>query len=159
MTLEHLSEALALIAKNPEDTDFEGPKSEELVQKAEQILGVVFPPTYRAFLKNLGCGDVAGEEFYGIIDADFENSGIPDAVWFTLEERKTGGLPLSYVVIGALGDGELLALDTKGASAGGEGPVLLLPEGYSQPGAVIENLADDFGEFFLRTVKEALGDD
>lgn len=159
MTLEHLSEALALIAKNPEETDFEGAKPEELVQKAEKALGVIFPPTYRAFLKNLGCGDVAGEEFYGIIDADFENSGIPDAVWFTLEERKTGGLPLSYVIIGALGDGELLALDTKGAAGGGEGPVLLLPEGYSQPGAVIETLSEDFGEFFYRTVKEALGDE
>lgn len=157
--MEHLSEALALIAKNPDETDFEGARPEELILSAEKTLGLVFPPTYRAFLKALGCGDVAGEEFYGIIDADFENSGIPDAVWFTLEERKTGGLASSYVVIGALGDGELLALDTKGAAEGKEGPVLLLPEGYSQPGAVIETLADDFGEFFLRTVKEALGGD
>lgn len=159
MTLEHLSEALALIAQNPAETDFEGPKPEELIQSAEKKLGVVFPPTYRAFLKKLGCGDVAGEEFYGILDEDFENSGIPDAVWFTLEERKTGGLPASYVIISALGDGELLALDTRSAAEGAEGPVLLLPQGYSQPGAVLEQIAEDFGEFFLRTVKEALGDE
>ncbi len=157
MSMEALSDALALIAKHRDESDFEGPKPEALVEKAESLLGVKFPPTYRAFLKNLGCGDVAGEEFYGIIDENFENSAIPDAVWFTLEERKSGALPKPYVIIGALGDGELLALDTSPAEKGDEGPVLLLPSGYSQPGAEIEILAEDFGEFFLRTVTEALG--
>ena len=155
--MEDLSEALALIAKHRDESDFEGPKSEELIEKAEKCLDVKFPPTYRAFLKQLGCGDVAGEEFYGIIDENFENSAIPDAVWFTLEERKSGSLPKPYVIIGALGDGELLALDTSPAEKGEEGPVLLLSSDYSQPGSEIEILAEDFGEFFLRTVAEALG--
>lgn len=159
MPMEDLSLALELIAKFPADCDFEGPKPEELIVKAEEKLGLKFPPTYRAFLKNLGCGDAGGEEFYGIIDESFEESGIPDAVWFTLEERKSGGLPAAYIVISALGDGELLVLDTAGAAEGREGPVLLLPEGYSQPGSETETIAGDFGEYFYRTVREVLGDE
>jgi hypothetical protein len=29
---------------------------------------------YRRFLEELGCGDIAGEEFFGIIGDDFVNS-------------------------------------------------------------------------------------
>ncbi|MBU3759175.1 MAG: SMI1/KNR4 family protein [Candidatus Omnitrophica bacterium] len=159
MPMESLSLALDLISKHPDECDFEGPKTEELVSQAEHALGLKFPPTYRAFLKKLGCGDVAGEEFYGIVDENFEESGIPDAVWFTLEERKRGGLAASLVIIAALGDGELLALDTAPAAQGGEGSVILLPEGYSRPGAALEVIAEDFGEFFFRTVRDALGDE
>jgi len=73
--------------------DFEGEKALSLINKAEKTLGLVFPPTYKKFLAKLGCGDIEGLEFYGLINDDFINSNIPDAIWLTLNERKSG-LPI-----------------------------------------------------------------
>jgi hypothetical protein len=56
-----------------DDADVVGERPEALVDPAEQTLGLRFPPSYRAFVRELGAGDAGGEEFYGVID-DFENS-------------------------------------------------------------------------------------
>jgi hypothetical protein len=64
-----------------------------LVLKAESALGLKFPPTYRKFLLEYGCGNIFGMEFYGVVDDNFINSSIPDAIWITLNERKTSNLP------------------------------------------------------------------
>lgn len=80
--------------------DFEGPKPEMLVAKAESALGLRFPPSYRRFLLELGCGDINGLEVYGLIDGDFEKSTVPDGVWLTLNERREFGLDPAYLIVG-----------------------------------------------------------
>jgi hypothetical protein len=50
---------------------FAGSKADDLIQKAEKALGLYLPPTYRRFVSALGAGDIAGQEFYGVIDDDF----------------------------------------------------------------------------------------
>jgi len=49
----------------------------ELVVQAEEALGSRFPHSYRSFVGELGAGDIAGEEFYGVIDDNFDSSGVP----------------------------------------------------------------------------------
>lgn len=104
--------------------DFDGEKPQSLIEKAEKTLGLYFPRSYKAFLQKYGCGDADGVEFYGVINDDFENSSVPDAIWLTLEERKTG-LPNHLVIISSSGDGSYYALDTS-KMIGHECPVILV---------------------------------
>jgi len=135
--------------------DFEGPKPESLVARAEAALGVTFPPSYRAFLRELGCGSVAGFEVYGVVDEDFVHSAVPDAVWITLEERRNNGLDPRFIIIGALGDGSYDCLDTAHLDREGEAPVVQVSAEGDDP----VRLADSFGEYFLAEVTDAISDD
>lgn len=149
MSLQDLETAFDLIDGNG-GGDFEGEKEQALISKAENILDLIFPPTYRKFLEMLGCGDIEGLEFYGLINDDFENSSIPDAVWLTLDERKSG-LPKKLVLIYAAGDGTYYALDTSQVDDNKECPVV----SYEINGG-IERIADDYGSFLLSELQTVL---
>ena len=59
---------------------FLDPRNEALVTEAEAILGLEFPPTDKELVRSLGVGDIAGIEFYGIIENTIDHSTIPDAI-------------------------------------------------------------------------------
>ncbi len=153
MSLERYRKARELIASAGQG-DFEGPKPESLVARAEAALGLTFPPSYRQFLLDLGSGDVAGFEVYGLVDEDFVDSAVPDAIWLTLEERESNGLDPRFIIIGALGDGTYDCLDTAHLDASREAPVVQLSADFEDP----VKLADSFGEYFLAEVESALSD-
>lgn len=146
MTMRDFDAALKIVENN--EGDFIGGIDESVILAVQKKLGIKFPPTYCAFLKNLGYGDIYGHEFYGIISTDFENSGIPDGAWITLKERKQG-LPENLFIIYANGDGTYCAIDTHLENSDQEGEVFE----YGIDGT-IELIAEDFGEFFLRTISE-----
>ncbi|AUQ25663.1 SMI1/KNR4 family protein [Dickeya zeae] len=145
MSIDNVRKAIAIINHHQDEADFEGVKEEGLVALAEKALGIKFPESYRFFLKNLGCGDIAGLEFYGIIKADFVNSGIPDVVWITTKERQESDLPEYYVVINATGDGDYFVLD---CSDNGKNKVLLWTPGIKDQQAAFKPYYEDFGDFF-----------
>jgi hypothetical protein len=152
------SDALKRI-KHAEDADFYGPASEALIARAEGVLGLAFPASYRAFLASLGCGGIVGLEFYGLINDDFEHSSVPDAVWLSLNLRRTTSAPNSLVVVSDTGDGGYYAVDTARKDAQGESPVVeWWPglEGAEGNGRVV---ASDFGAFFLDSVRQAIDPD
>ncbi|HYI35197.1 MAG TPA: SMI1/KNR4 family protein [Thermoleophilaceae bacterium] len=129
-----------------EDADFVGPRPEELVAAAERALGLEFPPDYRRFVLDLGAGDVGGEEFFGVVDDDFEDAAIPDGVWLTLRERQDSGLPGDLILVHAPGDGSYHAIEPGGI-------VVRWVPGEARRDLV----ASGFGEFLRRTVEDALG--
>lgn len=154
MAMSDLEAAVALIADHGDLADFAGERSEEVVAAAEAALQLTFPPTYRRFLRELGVGDIAGREFFGVIDADFDSSASPDVVWVTRQSRERAGLPKSLVVVAELGDGVEVVLDTENARSDGECPAVAwdlqaLPDGV---------VAEDFGAFLLMWVREGLVD-
>lgn len=155
MTMRDLQEGLKIISANTELAHFSGRKSQELVHAAEAALGVLFPPTYRAFLIEVGCGDIAGAEFFGIIDDDFENSSVPDAIWLTLDERRVSDLPRNLIIVYDLGEGTYYALDTIKRHKDGECHVVAWVPGIMDNQG-LDVVAEDFGELFLNTVKFAL---
>lgn len=132
--------------------DFEGAKSEELVAKAEAALGMTFPPSYRRFLLQMGCGDINGLEVFGLINDNFEKSTVPNGIWLTLNQRRAIGLDHGYVIIGDGGDGTYYALDTRHVDAAGETPVVRL----SVDGRYSEPVADSFGSYLLEAVKNVV---
>jgi hypothetical protein len=149
MSMRELERALALVGEQ-EGASFAGPRGEYLAA-AEQALGHPLPPTYRRFVEELGAGDVAGVEVYGVLDGDFANSGIPDATWFTLREREDADMPEGLVAVMQDVDGFYACLDTRGVAAGDEAPVVAWFEG--EPA---DHLADDFGSFLLAELEAAL---
>lgn len=130
------------------DHAFLGPKSEAAVAAAESSLGCSFPPSYRTFLRELGCGGFYGFEAYGLVSEGGSVQGVPDAVWMTKKARADLGLPESLVVIAADGMGGLYVLDTDCQGSDYECPVRVWETG---PG-LTEYVADSFGEFLLNNV-------
>jgi SMI1-KNR4 cell-wall len=154
MSMSDSQKAFELI-DNLAGADFHGPKPESLILKAEAALGLTLPPTYRAFLSRYGCGSVSGFECYGIIDGDFENSGVPDAIWMTLRQRRSSGQPASLVLVSETGDGGFYAIDLDQKDREGESPIV---EWWPQLQGATGNrrmVARDFGAFLLEQVQSA----
>jgi antitoxin YobK len=153
MGVSEYERAKGLREANRGRSRFVGPRSNELVHLAESTLSFQFPPTYRRFLLELGAGNFGPAEFYGIIDDDFENSSVPDGVWFTLSERRERRLSSDLMVIGDTGTGSLYCLETR--RDGSEGAVVVVDPGGDP--LAREIVAIDFGVFFLNRINEVLG--
>lgn len=156
MGMRQLETALTLLRANPGRIHVVGPRSETVVTSAESALGLTLPPTYRRFVTELGAASVGSEEIDGIIDEDFEHSGIPDAIWYTLKLRSESSMPNNLVAIYSVGDGEILALDTSRTGVDGEAPVVAWTPGGSRPSDHLEVVAPDFGTFLLERVRAAV---
>lgn len=154
MSMKEAEQAFELI-ENQKSKRFSGIKPDSLILKAQQALGITFPPTYRAFLSRYGCGHVAGEEFYGVVDDDFENSSVPDAVWLTLDERKSG-TPNSLVIVASTGDGGYYAIDLDKKNNEEESPVVEWWPGIPNAEGNRRVVAADFGTFLLQQVRAAV---
>ena len=148
-----LQEALNLVATNPGEGFFAGPRNAELVATAERALGGRLPPTYREFVTKLGAGSFGAFELYGVVDDDFEHSSVPNGVWLTLNERRASGLPGELVIVGSTGDGDYYCIQLR---EGKESPVTLYQPGAPPDRQRGEQLAQDFGEFFLEGVRAEL---
>lgn len=152
MSMADLERAFAEIAAS-HDADFAGEKPEELVVSAERALALTFPPTYRTFLRRLGCGSISGYEFYGVINNDFEHSGIPDAVWLTLDERRTANLEHSLVLVSHTGYTGYYAIDTSQKTLGGDSPIVEWQ--FGRQSNLNPVVAEDFGAFLWEQVQWA----
>ena len=145
-----------IIAEHGDAARFRGEQPDELVEQAESALGVRLPPSYRAFVSELGAGHIAGEEFYGVTSNDFVNSSVPNGIWLTLTERQDSGLPEPLVIVYEDDEGDYYALDTAQETGEGENPLVRWTPGVSQPADDLEVVADDFGGFFRETIQDGL---
>lgn len=156
MSIEHYELAKSLAKEHSDVIRYMGPASQRLILAAEEVLQLTFPPLYRRFLaefRYLWCG---GIEIYGITSENFIKATVPNAVWLTKEERSKGHLPAHLILIQFLDDGEYAALDTRFSYDPDQCPVIVCAPGvYDLPNKP-EKLADDFGQFLLDQVKEAL---
>ncbi|MGB8809286.1 MAG: SMI1/KNR4 family protein [Acinetobacter calcoaceticus] len=149
MSINDVDKAIALINLHLDESDFEGTKEELLVKLAENYLEITFPDSYRYFLKKLGCGDIAGQEFYGVINEEKINSGIPDATWITLKHRSQSNLPAKYIVFFHFGDGNYAVLDCEKNNQGNN-----IVEIWSPGENTFQFFSDDFGSFFYNQIKK-----
>ena len=159
MSMQDFERALQLVRASSE-SDFVGPRSESLVGRAECVLGLRFPPAYRHFLLELGCGDIAGQEFYGLVGDNFDDGCVPNGIWVTLHQRKYPDTPHEIVVVGSSGHGSFFfVLDAARRTPDGECPVAEWRPGSGVNPANCQVIAEDFGAFFLMLIQEALQSD
>ena len=149
MPLKDYLNAKKIIQTN-DSGDFEGQKDQNLIQTAENALGLVFPPTYKSFLLDFGCGEINGHEIYGIISDKFENSSVPNGIWLTLDERKTSKLPSNLIIISQGYDG-YLAIDVSQKNTENENPIIEWIPG--NPNNSLTPIFNDFGVYFLDCVE------
>ncbi|MFI5346692.1 MAG: SMI1/KNR4 family protein [Elusimicrobiota bacterium] len=109
--------ALEEIDENPELAHFIGAMPPASVAAAERALGVALPQSYRDFLLRFGAGNFGSFAVFGIPDPELATPRVPNAVWYTLQERKSG-LPPALVAVGTDFEGTLFCLDTEAAAAG-----------------------------------------
>jgi hypothetical protein len=145
-----------LVRDHPDEADFVGRIDSGVIDDAEAMLGLTFPPTYRRFLAEFGCGAFAGEEIYGITGVDLGTPAVPNMVWLTLDERTRSGLPDTMVVVYGDDMGGYYVLDTA-KPKGGEPPVEVWVPGLSQPNEPLQVVGEDFGSVCAALFQEALG--
>lgn len=92
---------------------------------------------------------------FGINRTEF-NSSIPDAIWYTLTERKEANLPNNLLVIYDTGSEELFCLDFNTLDDKNEPRVVSFVPGMQLESQTYEIIANDFGDFLLDLVKEEL---
>ena len=150
-------EGLDLVERSPDRSYFLGARDDEIVSAVEQELGLQFPPSYRMFVRRLGAGSFGSSEFYGVIDRDIAESGIPDAAWVTLRMRSEGGLAPTFLVVGSDGMGAYYVLDAAKDIGAHESPVYVWEPGRSSSQSSLEVLAEDFGSYFLDVARRESG--
>lgn len=155
MSVRDYEAAVATMARATGLQSFEGPRDEGLVLAAERALGLRLPPTYRRFVREYGAGNFGSFEIYGVISQNFETSSVPDAIWYTLGERRDGRLPQDLVVIGEDGAGTLYCVRCGGPED--EGAVIALPSARPLDKQAQTAVAADFGAFFLDGVSRQAG--
>ena len=101
-----------IVTEHPSECRVYGARSEAVIARAEELLGVTLPDDYRSFVRDFGAGDFYGFEIYGVLrDQPEQESNIPSCLWATQSERRHG-LPSEFIVIGTSGDGLTYALST-----------------------------------------------
>ncbi|MBC1492582.1 SMI1/KNR4 family protein [Listeria booriae] len=156
MSIESYNKAKEIIEANEELVDDFGEMQESLIIKAQKELGVDFPDEYKYFLTDFGALTFGSIEIYGVFKEDFENSGVPDAVWATLNERKLVNMPQYLVVIYNTGMGELLCLNFRDLNDNQEPKVTSYFAGFDESAQKHEVLYESFGDFILDMVKEEI---
>ncbi|UTR15712.1 SMI1/KNR4 family protein [Salipaludibacillus sp. LMS25] len=145
MSLLTYEKAKRNIFQNEEIADFVGERSNELIKLAEKTLEVTFSGSYLDFIKTFGAGNFGSQEIFGIINSDFENSSVPDAIWYTLSERKYN-LPKSLIVIHECGNGQLFCLDHNELNDDRKPKVVVFMPGLALKYQPFEIVASDFGD-------------
>lgn len=154
MSVETYQKAKQIIHDNEDLADFIGGRSNELIKLAEEKLGVKFTGLYLDYLQTFGVGNFGAQEIYGIINDNFENSSVPDAIWYTLTERKEINLPNNLLVIYDTGSDELFCLDFNQLDEKGEPKVVSFVPGIDLESQSYEVIANDFGDFLLDLVMQ-----
>ncbi|EFR92250.1 SMI1 / KNR4 family, partial [Listeria innocua FSL S4-378] len=111
---------------------------------------------YKTFLADYGALTFGSIEIYGVFKEDFEDSGIPDTVWSTMNERKLVDMPKHLTILLNTGMGELYCLNFAVLNSHNEPKVTSYYPGFPEKSQQNEVLYDSFGEFLLDMIKEEI---
>lgn len=140
---------IEIIESNKEEAFFSGSLSDDIILKAEKILELTFPPSYRKCIEKYGNISIFGIEIYGIIkDPEIDAKMIPNMVWITKDMRESG-LSKDFIVVADSGYGPVYVIDTTIKDTENESPVFLWDIDGSS-----EKIADNFGDFFYDLLNE-----
>ncbi|EAC2786797.1 TPA: SMI1/KNR4 family protein [Listeria monocytogenes] len=156
MSIEKYNQAKDVIEENDYLVDDFGGASDTIIEKAQVVLNVNFPEDYKAFLADFGALTFGSIEIYGVFKEDFENSGIPDTVWSTMNERKLVDMPKHLTILYNTGMGELFCLNFADLNSYNEPKITSYYPGFPEKSQQNEVLYDNFGEFLLDMIQEEI---
>lgn len=160
MSMQDLKKAFELSDENfsRDQCHWGGEKSIDLIEAAENILGVKFPETYKTFIKERGFGGPRAALIPGIISDKVEDLTTTGVVWRNLKNRKDFSHPNHLIILYDVGEGTKYCLDTSQMNQSAECPVVVWPIFGYEATPVLEIEAEDFGKFFLNMVQEEIED-
>ncbi|MGL9893735.1 SMI1/KNR4 family protein [Enterococcus mundtii] len=150
--IDEYNRAKKIIEENKNVVDDFGGASDTLIQAAQVELNLQFPKDYKLFLSSFGALTFGSIEIYGVFREDFKNSGVPDTVWATLNERKLVNMPSHLVILYNTGMGEMYCLNYKELNENNEPKITSYFPGFPEGSQNNEVLYNDFGEFLLDMV-------
>lgn len=128
-----------------------GGKSEDEIQRSEQLLGVKFSPQCLDFYQKFGYMSFFGCEIFGIDPDDEELEG--NSVAYALNDRQEYGLPDEWIPIFNFDDGNMAYLDYATLNDASEPRVIMAFYNGSEY-EITDVLAEDFGAFILQLLEE-----
>lgn len=146
--------AIDLLQRNGIDLMTSIPATPSDVRALGDRLAFDLPPSYVAMLTEFGCLAFEGREFYGWTRAGLDGVGIPNVVFATECERRSGFIPTTMLVIASGGDGSLLVLDGESRGEDGEAAVYEIDGGGASNGRI--RRTDSFGAFLLEEAGRAI---
>jgi len=129
-----------------------GSVSDDVLMKAEKLLGLNLSKQTREYLKNFGYISIFGHEFFGIYKDDFSGNLHGNMVESTLAERKDYNLPCKWLSLYFFDDGYYGFLDYSDLNFDEEPSVIMASYNGSEY-IKVKKIADDFGEFLLKCVQ------
>lgn len=120
--------------------------SDEWIKKAEDRLGLVFPDSYKWFLRKYAGGEIGSEEIYSIYGMDFEAVNGGDIVYQHIAGMRNNLIDNQKLVVSETDMGEVFFFDCL-EFKNGEAPVRL-----RIPSGVNVHYASDFYEFLYKRI-------
>ncbi|AYH03392.1 SMI1/KNR4 family protein [Pectobacterium parmentieri] len=134
---------------------FTGGVGEAEIKEFEALLGVFFPESYKLFLKKYGALSFCGDTYYGITQDGKEANEVPCVYFSTVDAREQGDISSSMIKIKSSGYGPSYSIDTDVTGKIGEPVVVETSLAFKKYGEKTI-IADNFGEFFLNQIEEAI---
>lgn len=132
--------------------------SDQVIEKAEELLGISFSRQMREYLSDYAYIEFFGVEIYGIIEEDFSSTCLEgNIVEWALSERKKNGLDSKWVPVRFEDDGIMVFQDYNELNEEGEPAIIvasLTEDGYEY----VEQIADDLGDYIAELVDMQLED-
>lgn len=156
MSVVSYEEAKKLMELNKNLLSSIGPKKNEIIKEAEKKVELIFPKDYKMFLSDFGAISFGSDEIYGISKDNLLESGNSNAIYRTITDRVNYKMPKFLFVIYSVGNGELFTLNYNMLNEYGEPKVTSYWPGFDIKAQTFEVIANDFGDFLLETVKNAI---
>jgi len=143
--MNSIEELMALIEENKHLLKYDVPQNMEVIIRSEELLGLTYPEDFKKTLNIFGLRKIGSFELYGIPkDGNLHAVGVANAIWLTLEERKSSSLPTNLLIIASTGFGEYYVLACAGEALG---TVSIWDPGISESEDDLEVVALSFSEF------------
>lgn len=128
-----------------------------VISSFEKYLDVVFPESYKLFLKKYGALSFGGDTYYGITKNGLNATAAPSVAFVTKSARARGDADDSMIVVKSSGYGPIYSVDTSIIGSAGE-PVVVETELSFKRSGEKNVIYQDFGEFFTDMIREAIAE-
>lgn len=134
-----------------------GGKSNDEINKAEEILNVTFSRQCKEFYNKYGYLSFYGNEIFGIDPDDDSDILEGNTVAYALNDRKEYNLPIKWLPIYNYEDGNMAYLDYSSLNEEKE-PIVIMASYNGEKYEIADTVAEDFGAFVLKLVEEQLAE-
>ncbi|MDO7912721.1 SMI1/KNR4 family protein [Pseudomonas sp. 22-AL-CL-001] len=134
-----------------------GGADDSVISGFEKYLDVVFPESYKLFLRKYGALSFGGDTYYGITKGGVDATAVPSVAFVTKGARARGDADSSMIVVKSSGYGPIYSIDTSIIGSTGEPVVVETELSFKRTGEK-NVIYQNFEEFFVSMIREAIAE-